>query len=147
MGHKIISKLRVVLANSAVAIQGAPACIDRTAGSTQGQAVPSAVDTNLLPVGRFTESLTGDGTKTVEIELFNPKRIHFFTNAGSNTVDATDIGGPCYWSAAGVVAVPADVSGSSMAGRVWIVEGASGARVGIETADAIGLQGPPGEDA
>jgi hypothetical protein len=103
--------------------------------------VPAAVDTNLIPVGRFCEDMTGDGTALVEVELFTPKRIHFFANDGTNPVDATDVLGPAYFTDANEVGVPADPSTYSLAGRVWIVETS---RVGIETADSIGLQGPPG---
>lgn len=142
MNYKTIHKAKFVLANSAEAVEGMPACIDRTAGSTQGQCVPAAIDTNLIPIGRFTEDLTGDGSAEVEVELFNPKRIHFFANDGTAPVDATDILGPAYFTDANEVGVPADPSTYSLAGRVWVVESS---RVGVETADAIGLQGPQGE--
>lgn len=141
MHMKTIHKIRVVLQNGEVAVEGAAACIDRAAGGGQGQAVASQVATNLIPVGRFTEDVTGNGTRTVEIELFNPKRIAWFANDTGAAVDAADLLGPCYFTAADEVGVPADPSTYSLAGRVWVVEPT---RIGIETADAIGLQGPPG---
>lgn len=129
--YKTIHKMKVALANSALAVDGAPACIDRTAGATQGQAVPAAIDTNLIPVGRFCESMTGNGTNLVEIELFNPKRVHFFANDGTAPVDVTDILGPCYFTDSSEVGVPTDPSTYSLAGRVWVVESS---RIGVETA-------------
>lgn len=142
MSFKTIHKIKVVLANSEVAVQGATACIDRGAGASQGQAVTAQVATDLIPIGRFAEDMTGNGTDLIEIELFTPKKVHFFLNDGSAAVDATDILGPCYFTDANEVGVPADPSTYSLAGRVWIVETG---RIGIETADAIGLQGPQGE--
>lgn len=141
MHMKTIHKIKAVLQNGEVAVDGAAACIDRAAGGGQGQAVASQVATDLIPIGRFCEDLTGNGTKLVEIELFNPKRVHWFANDTTAPVDATDLLGPCYFTAADEVGVPADPSTTSLAGRVWVIDGT---RVGVETADAIGLTGPQG---
>lgn len=141
MHFKTVHMIKVALHSGEVATEGAAACIDRDAGASQGKAVASQVATNLIPIGRFAEDLTGNGTRTVKIELFNPKRIHFFANSSASPVDAGDMLGPAYFTAAGEVGVPGDPSALSLAGRVWIVEPG---RIGIETADAIGLQGPAG---
>jgi len=135
MGYKTIHKITLPLANSVVAAQGAVACIDRATGSTKGKAVVAAVDTHLIPVGRFCSDLTGDGSTTIDIELFEPKRIQWLLNDAADTLTASDVGGLCYFASGGTVSVPADPSTYSVAGRVWIVEGAAGARIGIEIAD------------
>lgn len=141
MHMKTIHRIKAVLQSGEVAVEGATACIDRAAGAGQGQAVASQVATDLIPVGRFVEDVTGNGTRLVEIELFNPKRIHWFANDTTAAVDASDLLGPCYFTAPDEVGVPADPSTYSLAGRVWVIDGT---RIGIETADAIGLQGPEG---
>jgi hypothetical protein len=142
MAFKTIHKIKAVLANSEVAVQGATACIDRGAGASQGQAVAAQEAPDLIPIGQFAEDMTGDGSDLVEIELFHGKKVHFFLNDDTDAVDATDLLGPAYFVDGGAVGVPGDTSNHSLAGRVWVIE--SG-RIGIETADSIGLQGPQGE--
>jgi hypothetical protein len=141
MHMKTIHRIKAVLQNGEVAVEGATACIDRASGAGQGHAVASQVATDLIPIGRFAEDATGNGTRLVEIELFNPRRIHWFANDTGAPVDASDMLGPAYFTAPDEVGVPVDPSGHSLAGRVWVIEAT---RVGIETADSIGLQGPEG---
>lgn len=144
MHMKTIHKIKAILQNGETAVDGACACIDRASGGGQGQAVASQVATDLIPIGRFCEDLVGNGVKLVEIELFNPKRVHWFANDSGSPVQAADLLGPCYFTAADEVGTPNDPSTMSLAGRAWVIEAS---RVGVETADAIGLTGPAGEDA
>lgn len=137
MNYKIINQAEFVLGNAEVAVKGALACIDRASGEcVVGQ---DAVDT-LIPVGRFAEDKTGDGSELVKVDLFEQKKLHFFVNDATTPVDVTDTLGPVYVKDG--FTVSGDGTGRSVAGRAWIIESS---RVGIETADSIGLQGPQGE--
>lgn len=137
MNFKVIHNASFILANSEEVEKGDVACIDLASG----QAVLAQEAADLIPVGRFDEAMTGNGTALVKVALFSPKRIHFFAQDGDDPVAVGDTLGPCYFTGANTVGVPSDTSGVSMAGRVWIVEAT---RVGVETADSIGLQGAAG---
>jgi hypothetical protein len=69
--------------------KGAIACYDT---ATDNFKPAAAANANLIPVGHFTKSGTGDGTTVVAnvIELFEEVVCYGFTNAGSNSVAATD---------------------------------------------------------
>lgn len=137
MNHKHVNQLRFVLGDTEEAVEGAVACIDRA----DGMCVPGQdASETLIPVGRFAEDMTGDGVETVLVNLFHSKRLHFMTNDATTPVDVTDTLGPVYLKDG--FTVSGDGTGRSVAGRAWIIEAG---RVGIETADSIGLQGPQGE--
>ena len=127
-----------VLATGEVAEKGNVACIDTAAN---GQIVAAKVDTGLLPIGYFEESLTGDGTKTVRIQLFREIWVDTLVNAaGGDAVTDAMVGQACYLDAGGAT-VQSVATGASIAGRVW---GVTTEGVLVEMALSIGMQGPEG---
>jgi len=123
------------LTNTEVAEQDKLCCID----TATGKAVAGTVDTGLVPIGTFAESLTADGDSPVKVNLFREVKLTWWENSGSNAVTAAMLLGPCYIE--DDVTVSSDDSGTSLAGRVWAVDSALG--VAVEHG-VIGLQGPQG---
>lgn len=134
---KTIARIERVLANAAVAEKGNVACINLDDGSL----VPGAVDENYLPIGWFEESLTGDGTQTIGVKLFNEIDCAVLTNSSVGPVGDDDIGALCFLHSSFEVSMTA--TGKSIAGRVWGIKGSgAGAQVYVEMAPSLGLQGP-----
>ena len=107
-----ISDFQFVLKNAEVAFKGNMACID----TSIGEVVPGATSTTLVPIGVFTENLTGDGTALVNVSLFNNLWAYWFTNDTGTPVVAGDIGSSCYIKDA--TTVTGDNTGTSVAGLV-----------------------------
>lgn len=134
---KTISRVDRVLKNGAVAEKGNVACIDLDDGAL----VAGAVDTNYLPIGWFEESLTGNGTATIGVKLFNEIECAVLINSSTGPVDDGDVGALCYLHSAFEVSMTG--TGKSIAGRVWGIAGTGGgAKVYVEMAPSLGLQGP-----
>jgi hypothetical protein len=134
---KTISRIVRVLKSAAVAEKGNVACIDLDDGAL----VAGAVDLNYLPIGWFEESLTGDGTATIGVKLFNEVECAVMINSSTGPVDDGDVGALCYLHSAFEVSMTG--TNKSIAGRVWGISGTGGgAKVYVEMAPSLGLQGP-----
>lgn len=130
-----LNSLRRVLATSEVAVKGEVACIDTSTGNF---VVAQSGSTTLIPVGTFTESFTGDGTRRTTVALFAELRVQELLNADApNDVSDSDCGSSCYWLDGRTVTMAS--SGNSRAG---IVLGLDGERVVVAT--ALNYQGATG---
>ena len=137
INSKKISRIERVLKNAAVAEKGNVACIDLDDGAL----VVGAVDTNYLPIGWFEDSLTGDGVKTIGVTLFSEIECAVLINSGTGPVADDDVGALCYLHSAFEVSMTG--TGKSVAGRVWGITGSgAGAKVLVQMAPSLGLQGP-----
>lgn len=129
------STFRHILTSGQVAEKGNIACIDRSTGLLTNAATGNL---NLLPIGYWSETKTGNGTLKISVELFAPIWVHVFTNA-SSSVDNGDIGNLCYLAGPGSVNM---TDTNAPAGRVW---SATTSEVSVQMASDIGIQGPQGE--
>jgi hypothetical protein len=137
INSKGIDRIVRVLKSGAAAEKGNVACIDLDDGAL----VVGAVDANYLPIGWFEETLTGDGTATIGVKLFSPVECAVLINSSTGPVDDGDVGALCYLHSAFEVSMTA--TGKSIAGRVWGISGSGGgAKVFVEMAPSLGLQGP-----
>lgn len=114
----------LVLTNTEVAEKGHIACLDT---ATSGEVAPAQDSTTLIPIGYFTQNLTGDGTKKVNIRLFREIRAQWFDNDATNAVAASHIGEDCYLS--DTAEVSSLSTGRSVAGKVWAIDSAKGVLV------------------
>lgn len=87
-----------------------------------GLLVAMKVDTGLLAIGYFAESMTGDGTKKCRVRLFKELILQRFNNAVSNPVTDADVGKMAYFTDTQTVSISG--TGRSVAGRVWKVSAA-----------------------
>lgn len=114
-----------VLTSGVVAEQGHIACLDTSTGLiTKGQA-----STTLIPIGVFVTSpfpsVTGDGTATVEVQLFSELSLYWFDNdSAPNNVQTANIGSEVYLK--DDVTVTTSSAGNSKAGRVFAIDSALG---------------------
>lgn len=137
INSKTLSRIERVLKNGAVAEKAHVACIDLDDGAL----VAGAVDLNYLPIGWFEESLTGDGVKTIGVKLFSEIECAVLINSSTGPVADDDVGALCYLHSSFEVSMTG--TGKSVAGRVWgIVGSGGGAKVFVEMAPSLGLQGP-----
>ncbi|AKF06072.1 hypothetical protein [Sandaracinus amylolyticus] len=113
-----------VLTSGTVAEKGNVACADLSASA---EVCPSRTDTDLIPIGLFEESFTGNGTRKVRVRFFTPKRLFWLPNDGTNPVAVGDIFSDCYLTPAGAASILS--TGRSKAGRVWAVSAANGVLV------------------
>lgn len=111
------------LTNAVQAEKGKIACLD----TSTGLLTKAGTSTTLKPIGYFKTSVLGDGTLTVEVDLFDEIEIHFFANDTGTAVVAADIGSPCYLK--DDVTVSGDNTGRSTAGQVWGVSTLNGVAV------------------
>lgn len=127
----------LVLANGEVAIKGELACLDTSTGTVKvGQ-----TSTTLLPIGKFTQNKTGNGSATVNIKLHREVELQWWDNDSEpNAVAADDIGNEVYIKDGRTVSTSSATSTRSKAGRVWAVSSTRG--VLIEA--GIGVTGPTG---
>lgn len=101
------------LTNAAAAVKGQEACID----TSTGLLTVAGTSTTLLPVGRFAETLTGDGTAKCRVTFPNPLTCEIWSNDSTpNDVAATDRGNTCYMKDGSTVSMLA--TGRSAAGVV-----------------------------
>lgn len=120
-----ISRVALVLANTIVAEKGQMACVD----TASGEVTIGDTSTTLVPIGYFDEDLTGDGTLTVQVRLFQEVWVHWFDNDTAGTpVVAADLIQDCY--VLDGATVTGDATGASVAGRVWALSAIDG--VGVE---------------
>jgi hypothetical protein len=82
-----------VLKSATVAERGKLAVIDTADGSiTKGGAAAT-----LLPLGIFMQSLTGDGVKKVQVQMFHPINARWWENDAAGTpAVAADVGKAAY---------------------------------------------------
>lgn len=114
-----------VLTNAVQAEQGKLACLDTSTGLvTKGGA-----STTLLPLGLFAEDLLGDGTKKVNVRLFEEIEVEWFDNSAGDAVDAADVGSDVFIEDDVTVAAT-DAGGTlSVAGRCLAVDADKGVAV------------------
>lgn len=87
-----LNSLRAVLTAADVAVKGETACID----TATGLLVNAQVATGLRAVGTFTESVTGDGTATTLVSLFEEVRCQEWLNDTVAPVTQALLGQPVY---------------------------------------------------
>lgn len=105
--------LERALKSAAVAEKGKIACID----TADGALVPVSAAGTLVPIGYFSQSMTGDGTTTCRVELFRELRLHRFLNDATTAVTDAQLMQLCY--AKDGQTVSGDGTSRSVAGRVW----------------------------
>jgi hypothetical protein len=112
------------LANAEVAEKGKLACIDTANG---GIIIAGKTAAGLFPLGIFAESLTGDGTKKVQIKLFREIQASWWANDTVAAVALTDRGKLCAIKDSQTVSI--DATGRSTAGMVLDVNSTKGVLV------------------
>lgn len=136
-GEESWSYLSITLTNLAVAVKGELACLD----TTTGEVTVGGTSTTLLPIGKFYENKTGDGSATVKVRLFREINLFWWDNdAAPNNVVASDVGNEVYIVDGRTVSTSSAGSTRSKAGRVWAVSDTRG--VLIEAGAAV--TGPTG---
>lgn len=118
--YKTFKTLRVILATGQVAVKGNLAVVKLSDGLAYAV---SAVATDQMPIGRFAEALTGDGTETVLIDLFEETTAHAWTNdTAPNNVTIANLWGEVYIKDGTTVSTSSGGSTRSKAGRVIAIE-------------------------
>jgi hypothetical protein len=118
--YKTLRTLRVILATGQVAVKGNLAVVKLSDGLAYAV---SAVATDQMPIGRFAEALTGDGTETVLIDLFEETFAHAWTNdSAPNNVTIANLWGEVYIKDGTTVSTSSGSSTRSKAGRVIAIE-------------------------
>lgn len=122
--HRTVKRLRVTLANTEVAVRGYCAYANEANGLVYAD--PDGV-TTLIPIGYFTEDVTGDGTATTVVDLFEEKRLDAWENdEAPNNVEASDLFSEVYAKDGKTVSTDDADGGSggtrSIAGRVFLIE-------------------------
>ena len=118
--YKTYKTIKVILASAEVAVRGNLAVIDTTDGLAYDA---SSASTTLLPIGRFAEALTGDGTLTVLIDLFEETTCHAWTNdTAPNDVSIANLWSEIYIKDQTTVSTSSGGSTRSVAGRVIAIE-------------------------
>ena len=112
-----------VLTNAVQAEQGKMACLD----TSTGKVTKGAVSTTLVPIGWFAEDLLGDGTKKVNVRLFQELELGWWDNGGPTPAVATDVGNECYIH--DDVTVTMTSTGRSKAGRILAIDSTKGVLV------------------
>lgn len=74
----------------------------------------------LWPIGIFQETLTGDGTKQIQVMMFDEIIAYWWDNDTTDAVDPTDIGKSCALKDATTVSM--DATGRSLFGVVLAVD-------------------------
>jgi hypothetical protein len=117
------NKLPFLMTNARVAYEGEMACLD-TATNKVTDAIVGTPKATLLPVGRFCQQVTGTGSNTVEVELFDPAAYYWWKNSATNAVTASHIGLPAYVEDGQTVG--SLVTGRSVAGTVLAIDTTKG---------------------
>lgn len=122
--RRTVKRLRVTVASAEEAVRGNVAYANPADGTVVAD--PAGV-TTLIPLGYFTEDMTGDGTLTTLVDLFSELSLHGFDNdAGPNDVQAGDIFSDVY-AVDGTTVSTSDGTGSrSVAGRALILDAEDG---------------------
>lgn len=104
--------------------QGGLCAFDQSAGNV----IPAEVQTDLIIIGHFAESVTTTGaTKSVNVELFEEIQLDWFANDPTNPVLATDFGKPAY--AVDDQTVSVLNTGRSSVGKIWGISATYGVAV------------------
>jgi len=118
--YKTFKTIQVILATSEVAVKGNLAAIDTSDGLAYSCATES---TTLMPIGRFAEALTGDGSATVLIDLFDEVSAHAFVNdTAPNNVSIANLWSEVYIKNQTTVSTSSNSNARSKAGRVIAIE-------------------------
>lgn len=118
--YKTFKTLRVILATGQVAVKGNLAVVKLSDGLAYAV---SAVATDQMPIGRFAEAATGDGTLTVLIDLFEETIAHAWNNdSAPNNVTIANLWGEVYIKDGTTVSTSSGGSTRSKAGRVIAIE-------------------------
>lgn len=135
--HRLTTKrLRVTLATGQVAVRGNRAHANTADGLVY--ATPSTI-TTLIPIGYFTEDVTGDGTATTVVELFEEVSLDGWDNDDApNDVQAADVFTEVYLKDATTVSTLS--TSRSAAGRVLMI-GDDGR---VYTQQGLAVAGPTG---
>lgn len=123
-----------ILTNGITTVKGKPAFLD----TATGQVTQGGASTTLLPVGMWTENVTGDGTLTTVVDLFEEIVLEWLDNDTVSPCVAGSIGSECYVKDTTTVSM--DGTSRSKAGRVWAVSALDGVAVQMGTA----VTGPTG---
>jgi hypothetical protein len=116
--QRTIKRLRVTLANLEVAVRGQRAHANTADGLVYAD--PGTI-TTLIPIGYFTEDVTGDGTLTTVVDLFEEVKLDAWDNdAEPNNVQAADVFTEVYLL--DETTVTTDSTSHSKAGRVFMIE-------------------------
>lgn len=119
--RETLSSLKLVLDSGQVAVKGQRACIDTATGRLK---VAAAAIATLIPIGVFTENLTGDGTLQTLVLLDDEIAARMWDNdTNPNSVTAADVGSVCYLKDGKTVTKSS--SGNSVAGIVLGIDGAT----------------------
>lgn len=113
MYKRSADRYNFILKSAAVAVEGALAVLEVSSGTVKA----AAVATGLVPIGFFTDDLTGDGTLTVGVQLFHEVNLYRFTNDGTTAI--THAGQVAYVKTSTVVT--GDATGATALGIVYEV--------------------------
>jgi len=137
---KTLKTIRVILANTEVAVKGNLAVVDTADGLAYSAATPT---TTQFPIGRFAEALTGDGVATVLIGLFEETTCHAWVNdTAPNNVTIANLWGSVYIKNGTTVSTSDGGGTRSVAGRVIAIENGL-----IYVQAGLAVTGPSGEGA
>lgn len=118
--QRTIKRLKRVLASGQVAVKG-----QRAHGNTADglfYATPAAI-TTLIPIGYFTEDVTGDGTLQTVVELFEEIKVDGWVNDDNpNDVQESDVFTEVYLKDETTVSTSDGGGTRSAAGRVVLIE-------------------------
>lgn len=116
--QRTIKRLRVTPKSGQVCVRGQRAHANTADGLVY--ATPSTI-TTLIPIGYFTEDMTGDDVLTTVVELFEEIKVDGWDNAAEpNDVQASDVFTEVYL--ADGTTVTTDSTSHSKAGRVMFIE-------------------------
>lgn len=134
---KSYKTIKVILASGQVAVKGNIAVINTADGLAYSAA---AAATTYLPIGRFAEAGTGDGTATFLIDLFEEVWSHAFVNdTAPNNVTIANLWSEVYIKDQTTVSTSDGGGTRSKAGRVIAIEGG---RIYIQA--GVAVTGPSG---
>ena len=117
---KTLKTLRVTLASGEAAVTGRRAHVSTDDGLCYAD--PDG-HTDLLPIGRFMETFTGNGSRTTVINLFEEILVHGWRNdAAPNAVQATDLFQEVFLADGTTVSTSDDGGTRSSGGRAILIE-------------------------
>lgn len=122
------------LTSGVLAERGKLACGD----TSTGKVTKGGTSTTLIPIGWFAETMTGDGTALVNVELFSEIRAAWWDNDTGTPVLETDTFNEAYVKDETIVIM--DSTGRSRAGRILQVDSTKGVLI----AAGLHVHGPTG---
>lgn len=129
-----------VVDNTQVCVKGERACLDTATGNVKPA---QAGITTLLPIGVFTESLTGDGTKTTYVKFDEEIRAQQWLNdTAPNNVVAATTGSEVYLKDGRTVTTSS--GGNSKAGIVLGIDASTSRVIVASGLRRSGATGSPG---